>query len=139
MAFLIKMENGVVYAITNTINGWVYFGSTIHEKQRLSRHIRHLRKNKHFNKRLQADFNEYGEECFTIEVIERGIHESALHFHERSLIVCYASENNDRVYNTSRTPRISEAKRKQLRRQMNAHAYEQLRLPINDFSSSFNQ
>lgn len=61
-----------VYTITNTVNGKVYVGSSTNLTTRNSQQVYLLRRNKHTNQPLQDDFNQYGEENFIYEIIERG-------------------------------------------------------------------
>jgi hypothetical protein len=70
------MDTGV-YTITCLINNKIYCGSVGSEnnsyrtlKRRKVEHFRELRKNKHFNWKLQEDFNLYGESNFIYEVLE---------------------------------------------------------------------
>lgn len=51
----------IVYAIQHNVTGRIYVGSTMNLKNRYKQHIWDLRKNKHTNKEMQFDFNEYGE------------------------------------------------------------------------------
>lgn len=58
---------GIIYIITNTVNGKVYVGQT---RKALSERIRH-----HFSKyetcrKLKEAISEYGKECFTYSVLE---------------------------------------------------------------------
>ena len=62
--------NAGVYQIRNVLNNRVYIGSTIDFKVRWQQHIKNLRKNKHNNCFLQADFNKCGEPAFVFEVVE---------------------------------------------------------------------
>lgn len=59
-----------VYTITNTNNGKIYVGSTIHVDRRRLEHFSALKYNKHINKHLQNAYNKYGRESFEFEVIE---------------------------------------------------------------------
>lgn len=61
-----------IYTITNIINGRVYIGSTFNLTLRNSQQVYLLRRNKHTNQPLQDDFNQYGEDNFIYEIIERG-------------------------------------------------------------------
>ena len=61
---------------------------------------------------MQNDFNEHGEEWFKFEVIHRDIPESQLHLYEISEIAAAEWNNESRVYNISKTPRISSKSRK---------------------------
>lgn len=60
-----------IYKITNTFNNKIYIGfaSTSFGDRRDS-HFACLRNGYHFNKRLQEDFDKYGEDCFIFEVLE---------------------------------------------------------------------
>jgi group I intron endonuclease len=109
------MAVGIIYQIQNLVNGWIYVGSTINERHRLARHLRHLKKGKHVNKALQFDFDEYGEENFEFSIVQRNVSEADLHLFESSAIVVSDLENNGRIYNTSKTPRISPAARQRLK------------------------
>lgn len=63
---------GVVYSITNTVNGNIYIGSTV---QKLNRrwydHVVTLKGQRHGNRYLQRAWNKYGEDSFRLDVIER--------------------------------------------------------------------
>lgn len=108
------MAYGIVYCIFNEYNGYCYIGSTLYEKQRLARHLRHLRKNKHINKLMQEHFNDHGEEYFKIQILHRNVPENELHIYELSEIVAAGYNNGDKVYNVSKVPRISACSRKLL-------------------------
>lgn len=61
-----------IYTITNRVNGKVYIGESLDIYRRWHKeHIPKLRKKQHYNKELQNDFNKYGEENFSFEVLER--------------------------------------------------------------------
>lgn len=59
-----------IYQITNKINGRIYIGSAKRFIERWQSHTYSLRKQKHSNRFLQADFNKCGEEAFVFEVVE---------------------------------------------------------------------
>jgi len=63
-------DRGGVYCITNAVNGRVYFGSAIRFRQRFAEHEVALRKGRHGNRFLQADFNKCGTDAFTFAVLE---------------------------------------------------------------------
>lgn len=58
------------YRITNTCRGIPYIGSSKDIQRRWQQHRHLLRKNTHFNSKLQAVWNKYGETAFAFEVIE---------------------------------------------------------------------
>jgi hypothetical protein len=59
-----------IYKITNKKTGVVYIGCSTQIPRRWRDHNRHLKKNKHDNKVLQKDYNEYGLEELEFEVIK---------------------------------------------------------------------
>lgn len=61
-----------IYTITNRVTGKLYIGESLDIYRRWhDEHIPQLRKNRHYNKGLQNDFNKYGEENFSFEILER--------------------------------------------------------------------
>ena len=61
-----------VYTITNRTTDRLYIGESLDIYRRWhDEHIPQLRKNSHYNRELQNDFNKYGEENFSFEVLER--------------------------------------------------------------------
>ena len=63
-----KRDKEGIYKITCIKNNRIYIGRSINIDERLKKHKYSLRSGKHINKKLQADFNEYGEEAFIFEV-----------------------------------------------------------------------
>lgn len=59
-----------IYKITNKQNGRRYFGSAKCFQVRWSQHANSLKRGRHQNKFLQADFSKCGEEAFVFEVLE---------------------------------------------------------------------
>lgn len=60
-----------VYCITNRHTGWFYIGATtLAMTERWDRHRYMLNTGRHHNKRLQADWDEYGSRTFKFSVIE---------------------------------------------------------------------
>lgn len=65
------MKIGCVYRILCLVNNRAYFGSSVNFKQRKTVHLIKLRQGKHTNHALQKDFNEFGENNFKFEIIEK--------------------------------------------------------------------
>lgn len=61
--------NSGVYVIKNNMNQKCYVGSTKNIRQRLSTHKSMLMNGTHHNVRLQEDYNKYGIEAFTFDVL----------------------------------------------------------------------
>lgn len=61
-----------VYMITCIVNERTYIGRSDMMEIRIKEHRRTLKAGKHHNTPLQADFNLYGMEAFTIEGIAKG-------------------------------------------------------------------
>ncbi len=59
-----------VYAITNTVNGKMYIGSTKNFENRKKQHLYYLRKGTHINIILQRSFNKHGESAFIFSILE---------------------------------------------------------------------
>ena len=59
-----------IYEILNLVNGKRYIGGTknVYRRKIMHRHL--LLHNKHFNGRLQRDWNKYGEKCFKFKLLE---------------------------------------------------------------------
>lgn len=63
------MHSGI-YTITNTQNGKIYVGYSKNLKTRKNKHFRDLLNKKHDNFYLQLDFDEYGKENFSYDILE---------------------------------------------------------------------
>jgi hypothetical protein len=59
-----------IYWIRNKTNGRFYIGSSSDCITRWNRHRYYLRRNKHYNAKLQRAWNKYGESDFTFELLE---------------------------------------------------------------------
>lgn len=91
-----------IYKITCQSNNKFYIGSSTNIKIRLTKHVRLLKKNKHWNKFLQNTWNKYTQEAFSLEIIEITNEENLLEREQYWLdyTKCY---NNDIGFNSSKT------------------------------------
>lgn len=58
-----------IYLLRNNANGKVYVGRTERFENRKKLHLNALRSNRHPNQMLQDDFNTYGEEAFSFQIV----------------------------------------------------------------------
>lgn len=89
-----------IYKITNNVNGKVYIGQSVDVESRLRSHKRDLINNKHYNARLQADFNLFGREAFVSEIIYK-CRSVYLNQAEKYFIALYNATDKEHGYNTS--------------------------------------
>lgn len=76
-----------IYMICNILNNHKYIGSTNDFKRRLMKHRSELRKNKHHSTPLQRAFNKYGEDKFSITILEvcEPIHDTLIMLEQKYL------------------------------------------------------
>lgn len=85
-----------VYKIECSVNGFVYIGQTINLFRRVAEHKYKLARGAHRNKQLQADYDKFGENCFSISIISSASPDDLDNI-ERSAIA-YAQSTN-KCYN----------------------------------------
>lgn len=107
-------NKGGIYQITNKLNDRKYVGSTCEFKSRWYTHLRELRKNKHYNKFLQNDFNKHGEENYIFEILEivDGTTEERQAREQYFLDQLFANTPKDDIFNHSEKAVITENKKK---------------------------
>lgn len=59
-----------IYRIYCLITGKSYIGQSKNIEERWKQHLYELKRNKHHSKKLQQDFNRYGEKFFIKEIIQ---------------------------------------------------------------------
>jgi len=59
-----------IYAITSAISGESYVGATLQIRDRIARHFGRLERGRHYNKRMQEQYNAHGIEIFSVRVLE---------------------------------------------------------------------
>ena len=88
-----------IYLLRNNANGKVYVGKTSKFYERKKMHINNLRANRHSNKMLQDDYNKYGEEYFSFEVVfETEKHLPRTHL-EQSFMIALKTYDDNYGYN----------------------------------------
>jgi len=59
-----------IFVITNTANGKVFLGSSTNLSGPLNKHRFALKVGRHLNAGLQADWNQFGPDAFTFEIVD---------------------------------------------------------------------
>jgi group I intron endonuclease len=88
-----------VYAIVCTVNGMQYVGSAQDVRNRWGSHRWRLRKGRHHNEPLQADWDQYGEGAFEFKMLAEVPDEGIRRAIEQSYIDCVLGDA--RAYNRS--------------------------------------
>lgn len=87
-----------IYLISNTTNGKVYVGSSVHIKNRWKTHKWSLVHDVHANKHLQRAWNKYGADAFVFSIIEE-CSVDEIGEKEEQYIVKYDACNRKKGYN----------------------------------------
>lgn len=88
----------VIYRIFNVVTEQFYVGSAIKFLRRRWEHIDALKKNTHHCARLQAAWNEYGQDAFQFEILEEVLDSDALKIEDTYLI---QNAGKEHCYNTA--------------------------------------
>lgn len=86
----------VIYKITNTVTKQIYIGSSIVIKDRIQRHFKDLKADKHHSQKMQRSYNKYGKEGFTVEYL------MIIPEHYRQKIEQWFLDNNDCYFNNEK-------------------------------------
>ncbi|MDR8390978.1 GIY-YIG nuclease family protein [Aliifodinibius sp. S!AR15-10] len=108
-----------IYGIQNSLTTETYIGAcSIPFKTRKSDHVSKLKKNKHYNRHLQQDWNELGEEFFEFFKIDTANSAEELDEKEQEWMNHYLANRKYRGYNLKqggRYGKCSEITRKRMR------------------------
>ena len=72
-----RPEIRYVYKLVNSENGRIYVGMTSMPEQRIKMHMQKLRLKKHPCALMQEDYDKFGEDAFSMEIIEEFVWEGA--------------------------------------------------------------
>lgn len=97
-----SLKSGI-YKITNTFNGRFYIGSAKEFKSRWKGHEYSLRKNKHSNKFLQADYNKCGSDMFEFTILEIVVGNKSERLKKEELYIKKHYDNQEICYNLCKT------------------------------------
>lgn len=82
--------NGV-YLITNKVNNKTYVGSSKDINRRIKTHKRELAEGSHNNRKLQKDYDKYGDENFEYTILEKDVEHELLTAYEKYWMYKYNS------------------------------------------------
>lgn len=88
-----------VYKITCLVNGRYYIGRTKDYRGRVSGHKLELEKGTHYSKEMQDDYNKFGQDNFSWELLEDGLHKDAATVMEWKLILAGMESGDGLIYN----------------------------------------
>ena len=90
----------IIYKVTNTINGKIYIGQTWNTLEyRINQHFREAKDNNRTHVYFHNAIRKYGEENFSIEIIDHAETQEELDEKERYWITYYDSNNKSKGYN----------------------------------------
>jgi hypothetical protein len=96
-------EPSCVYQISNKQNGKIYIGETLRGELRWKGHLCSLRGGYHDNKKLQGDFDKYGEEAFEWEIIKELPEDKSVLLLEEAREISKRIKEGQDLYNLSLT------------------------------------
>lgn len=95
----VSIQPACIYSIRCVKNNKVYIGETIRGKMRWSSHLTKLRGNYHSNKKLQEDYNKYGEDAFEWSVIKETPEDKQILLLEEAREIQRRINNKEQLYN----------------------------------------
>lgn len=92
-------NNCGIYAIINIANDMIYVGSSKQINVRKNQHFSMLKNNKHYNKKLQNAWNNYGEDNFVFKILENVETIEHLSVIEQKYLNLFESYKREKGYN----------------------------------------
>lgn len=106
---------GLIYKIVNNKTNKIYIGQTKRSlRERKNQHFSELKNQKHYNTQLQEDYNKYGKNSFSFEILENNVKEENLIEKETYWIQILGGMYADNLYNQTDNTTISDFNRSQL-------------------------
>ena len=99
----ISEQHACVYQILNKQNGKIYIGQTKRGEIRWKNHLYNLRGQRHPNKKLQQDFDLFGEETFEWEMLFEVPEDEKILLLEEALMITDMIKNGFELYNEAIT------------------------------------
>jgi len=113
------MKQSGIYKIVNNINGRCYIGSAKNIKRRWQHHICSLKKQRHSNPFLQADYNKCGQNCLNFLILEECVEEAIIEREQYWLNIYYDDQNQcynlRKIAESNRGYKASDATRQKMR------------------------
>ncbi len=131
-----KNVPGGVYCIRNNVNGMMYVGTTTRLIERWRLHRYQLKDGVHHNKKLQNDWDHYGEQCFTFSILETAPSSTDLDMMEKRWLDRYPPET---LYSISRhiRPIITNKDPERYNLNISVEVYQRLKR-MGKFGESYN-
>ena len=88
-----------IYKVKNSENGRVYIGMTSRPEQRFKMHISQLKHKTHPCELMQEDFDNFGEDAFSMEILEEIEYRAQKSRNERDWMIKYKTYDERYGYN----------------------------------------
>lgn len=106
----------IIYSIECKCNACKYIGCTYDLSKRKSEHLNELKRNRHYNSSLRDDFNKFGIDNFTFQILESDVSDESCSDREDFWINLYGGINSSYVYNNMTSYAKSDHMKQQLSR-----------------------